>query len=145
MISTGGLIECPVTVKDLQRARAIYGPSVAAVRGKSKRQQSDKVAEPVKVDRLGPIDVSIWVDILFMNGMPALISVSGAMRFLQVTWLKGKDYPHVKKHLLLHVNKLRREGFRVTGYMLTGRERLPRQRWTYRRDAFSMLGLKDNT
>jgi hypothetical protein len=99
----------------------------------------------VKVDRLGPIDVSIWVDILFMNGMPALISVSGAMRFLQVTWLKGKDYPHVKKHLLLHVNKLRREGFRVTGYMLTGRERLPRQRWTYRRDAFSMLGLKDNT
>jgi hypothetical protein len=46
MISTGGLIECPVTVEDLQRARAIYGPSVVAVRGKSKRQQSDKVAEP---------------------------------------------------------------------------------------------------
>jgi hypothetical protein len=60
------------------------------------------------------------VDILFMNGMPALISVSGAMRFLQVTWLKGKDYPHVKKHLLLHVSKLRREGFRVTGLHADG-------------------------
>jgi hypothetical protein len=113
MISTGGLIECPITVKDLQRARAIYGPSVAAVR-------VEKGAEPVRVDRFGPIDVSIWVDILIMKGMPALISVSGAMRFLQVTWLKGKVYPDVKKHLLLHVNKLRREGFRVTGLHADG-------------------------
>ena len=120
MLSGGAIMECPVTSRDLKRAREIYGPSLAATRGKSKRIQSDRVLEPERTDRLGPCTISIWVDIMFVDGMPALISVSGPMRYLQVTWLKGRDYDHVKTHLKAHVERMTKEGFIVTGLHADG-------------------------
>ena len=119
-LSSGGILECPITARDLRRARDIYGPSLSATRGKAKRTQSNRVWEPERVDRLGPCEVSIWVDIMFVDGMPALISVSGAMRYLQVTWLKGRDYENVRAHLKKHIERLTREGFKVTGLHADG-------------------------
>ena len=78
-------MDCPVTARYLRRARDIYGPSLAATGGRYKRTQSYRVLEPERVDSSEGCEVNIWVEIILVDVMPALISFSEAMRYLQIT------------------------------------------------------------
>ena len=105
MSSSGNIMDCP---------------SVAAKTEVSKKTQSDQVWEAELVDRVAPRDLKIWVDIMLVDGAPALISVSGAAKLLQLTWLKDQDCETAKIQLKKHMERLTREGFRVTGMHTDG-------------------------
>ena len=60
------------------------------------------------------------MDIMFIDGMPALVSVAGDTKYLQVTWLKSRNYRDVMPVVLKHISVLTRQGFRVTGLTADG-------------------------
>jgi hypothetical protein len=74
------IANCPVTVQDVHNANRIFGPDLANLRGKTTR----KKPEHVRVDCVKPpldiIDmhkyVTLVADVMFVNGLPFLVSSS---------------------------------------------------------------------
>ena len=86
------------------------------------------------------------MDIMFIDGMPALISVAGDTKYLQVTWLKSRNYrdgmPVVLKSTfpcLLAKDSKSRDSRR------TGRGPSRRRNQYYLQDAISSPSLLSNT
>ena len=75
LLSTGAILNTEVTVKDAIRAQHIYGPSIPALKGKTKIMQ----ARGIKVEHIPrPIFAALvlHVDTFFVQGEPYLLSVS---------------------------------------------------------------------
>ena len=77
--------DCPVTTEDVNLAERIYGPDVGSLKGKSTRQKplpvrNDLVEIPPEI--LEPHkEVTLCVDIMFLNGMPLLTSIDTGIRY----------------------------------------------------------------
>ena len=82
------LLNCPITVEDVQRAEYIYGPAVPLIKGTMTRALPPKYK--VKrinipshiIDRLQHLET--YVDFMFVNGIPFLVSKTGKIDFLGV-------------------------------------------------------------
>jgi hypothetical protein len=75
MINQGAIINCPVSAKDIARANSIYGPDLASLKGKTRKQ---KVSNP-PIDFLPreiTSDLILNTDIMFVNSNAFLVSVS---------------------------------------------------------------------
>jgi hypothetical protein len=77
MISNGTILNCPVTITDVKRAIEIYGRDLASLKGKTTTTKS-RIAQ---IDDLNGSkyqngNVCLCVDIMFINGVSFLISVS---------------------------------------------------------------------
>ena len=62
---------CPITIKDIEAAEKIYGPDIAALKGKTIRKQpmqvnTDIIAVPENIKQMHH-DVILGGDILFVN------------------------------------------------------------------------------
>ena len=87
MVSNGDILNCPVTKQDVERSRDIYGRRLMQIRGSTKRRKQHRVAS----DSRGVVvqtNIEMWLDLMFMDGVPGLISVAGPMRKVQVTWIR---------------------------------------------------------
>ena len=121
LLNTGAILNCPITATDVRRAVNLFGPSLESIRGKTKRRQSPPAIERELLDRpLLALNVEIYMDIMFIDGMPALVSVAGDTKYLQVTWLKSRNYRDVMPVVLRHISVLSRQGFKVTGLTADG-------------------------
>lgn len=79
-VSHNLLPNCPVTKRDIMNAETIYGPDLGSLKGKTTRQRPHTV-------RVDPVDmpptmmeehqeVTICVDIMYVNKIPFLVSLS---------------------------------------------------------------------
>jgi hypothetical protein len=57
--------------------------------------------------------IAFWVGIIFVEGMPALISVAGTLKTLQVHWLTAHSYSFVRAALLKQLSVIRQAGLQV--------------------------------
>ena len=113
MVSNGDILNCPVTKQDVERSRDIYGRRLMQIRGSTKRRKQHRVAS----DSRGVVvqtNIEMWLDLMFMDGVPGLISVAGPMRKVQVTWIRSRAHGHVMPAVLDHIHQLRVAGFTVT-------------------------------
>jgi hypothetical protein len=86
MINNGTIINCPVTSKDISRAHQIYGPDLASLRGKSRKKTVDS-AKLEFLPREITSDVVLNIDIMFVNSIAFLISVSTPLGLTMVNEL----------------------------------------------------------
>jgi hypothetical protein len=88
-------VNCNVTVDDVNRAEAIYGPQVPLLKGKMVRRCPEhianvpRVALPTPVLKHHPTD-EINMDFLFVNGTPYLHTKSTVIKFLSIQQCKGR-------------------------------------------------------
>ena len=79
------LQDCPVTAQDVENARAIFGPNLGALKGKTTKSKSAPVfIVPVTVpsaisERL--TDLHLHADVCFVNGIGFLVSISDKIKF----------------------------------------------------------------
>ncbi|MGC9156348.1 MAG: reverse transcriptase domain-containing protein, partial [Ferrimicrobium sp.] len=110
MINTGALIGSAVTAQDVQRAHSIWGPSVEALKGKTKtRAPARAVIEhvPAPVER----EQAIHADILFLDGEPHLIGVSMPLGLTVTKFLSARTAGVLSSALADVVGQLRARGF----------------------------------
>ena len=82
---------CPSTTKDITNAKTIFGPSVDCLKGKLVRTKPDRVdpsyvsvpANFIKSHKF----VILAADVMFVCGMPFLISLSRGIRFVTVQYV----------------------------------------------------------
>jgi hypothetical protein len=95
---------CDVTGQDIMNAEDIFGPEVRALQGKTVRKASDIV----RSGGLVPIPATIMdhyrkiilcVDVMKVNKMPFLVSISRAIKFGTVAWLKNAKADTILAHI----------------------------------------------
>lgn len=85
-INSGAIINCPVTAQHIRNAYALFGPDVAALRGKSTHHKpitSNPSVSTVQVLR----NLTLDIDVMFVNGYAFLLSVSTPLGLTIATFL----------------------------------------------------------
>jgi hypothetical protein len=123
MILRGATKNIPVTAQDLRRADIIHGPAIGAVKGKTHKVKLERVIVETIPKEIS-MNVRLHVDIMFVEGIPFLVSVSEPTGVTGVNHLgygKGaRSTPVVTKALLQHINKYRSHGFQVIEVLTDG-------------------------
>ncbi len=94
LANKGRILNCDVTRQDIINAEDIFGPDTGSLKGKTVRKASDQVQS----GGLVPIPATIMahyrriilcVDVMKVNRMPFLVTISRAIKFGTVAWLKN--------------------------------------------------------
>jgi hypothetical protein len=120
--------DSPVRVEDAMVAYKIWGPSVAALKGKTVRKRpepvkTDIVSIPKEICELCK-EVTLTIDIFFVNKIPFFLTLSRVLYFTTVTHLPDRSLDQIFKALkgifyyylqqLLHDLHHRRWGIRLS-------------------------------
>ena len=89
------LPNCPVNRRDVLRAEQIFGPDIGSLKGKTVRRQPPRV-EVTEVTLPPTIhqhyqDVTLGCDIMFVNKIPFLMSISRHLRFGTAQHIKNQQ------------------------------------------------------
>ena len=76
---------CPVTAEDVDNAEKIFRPDIGAMKGKTTRKKptpvkKDEVAIPKELLDKNK-ELTLCMDVLFINSMPMLTSIDRSIRF----------------------------------------------------------------
>jgi hypothetical protein len=111
MVSSNMIKNCPVTLTDVANANTIFGPDLATLKGKTVRitpppVATDYVQIPNEIMSLNR-NVTLAIDIMFVNGLPFLVSISRKINFTTVEYIIGRKQHHLVnsiKKLLTYTN-----------------------------------------
>ena len=131
MIKNNLILNCPLTLDDIERASKIYGANIAALKGKTVRTKSDLVisdyiAVPEDVLQANK-NVTFSVDIMFVNKIPFFTTVSRDMKFTTVEGIETRTIRQLvdSTHKVCALYSTR--GFKLTNANLNG-EFIPMRR-----------------
>ena len=119
LLATHSLLNCTVTVADAKRATLIYGPDVAAIKGKTTR-----TAEAPRVPCFDPIpvpphirehynDVVLCVDFFFVQGQPFIHTISRNLQFRTATPVPNRNHATILTELRAVLRLYASRGFQV--------------------------------
>jgi hypothetical protein len=134
MVRANMIKNCPVSAGAITNARAIFGPDLASVRGKTVRQTPEPVVEDfVSVPRLIVEKnkmVTLAADVFFMDGIAFLITVSRQIKFIMAEHVTTCTDKSISKHMQRVIQVYARAGFNVHTVLMDGefgkvKEKLP--------------------
>ncbi len=113
--------DCPVMVKDAMAAYKIWGLSVAALKGKTVRKKPEPVKTetvyiPKEICKLHK-EVTLTIDIFFVNSIPFFVILSQVFYFTTVMHLPDRSLGQIFKALKGIFYYYLQQGFRVTFIM----------------------------
>ena len=116
-ILTNQIQNCPVTDKDCDIAIQIYGKDIASLKGKSTRSKAtpavdDVVAIPKRLLYLHK-NVHLFLDIMYVNGLPFLMSISKHLYYCSAIYLKDEKADTLYKAMDGIFNKYNNAGYKI--------------------------------
>jgi hypothetical protein len=118
MIKFQMIQNCPITVRDVQTAEAIYGKDVYAVRGKTVRRQPSHVRDDVLVPVPPSIlthyrKITLCIDLFFIDKIPFFTTISRKILFMTVEPLSNRKLSTIFKAVAKVVHIYRARNFQV--------------------------------
>ena len=111
------IANCPVTVTDVHNAHQLFGPDLANLRGKTVRRSPEHVAVDYIDLPLSFLDrhrnVTVTADIMFVNGLPFLITLSRAINLVTIEFASTRTAANLTKLLTRVVDVYAAAGFKV--------------------------------
>jgi hypothetical protein len=94
MVRGGMISNCPVTPTAVQNAHQIFGPDLAGIRGRTVRRPPDSVTTNyVQIPRVileRHQLVTLAVDIIFVNGVPFLVSMARGLNLVMTEFTPSR-------------------------------------------------------
>jgi hypothetical protein len=122
MIKYNVFMNCPYTYEDIYRAYDIYGPDLRELRGKTVRRVPI-ASKPYMIPRVVPSELTLNIDIFYIDNDAYLVSVSSDIAMTMVNYLGRLNIKDGKipvrsatvvfKHLLQHINNYKARNFFV--------------------------------
>ena len=88
LLQSGGIDNCDLTPEDVIRSVKIYGPEIASLKGKTVSFAPPTIP-PVIISNVAQSPITLYADIMFLNGDPYFISVSKPLNLTLVTHMSG--------------------------------------------------------
>jgi hypothetical protein len=103
MVRSNMIRDCPITSADVKLSNKIFGPGIASLKGKTTRNTpepilTDYVKIPKAIIDLNQ-DVTLAADIMFVDSIPFLISVSCKIKFTTSEYVPRHTKPILLKSL----------------------------------------------
>ena len=122
MVSSPSFKNCPVTVNDVTNARAIFGPDLAGLAGRSTRRKPKRVVpEYMGIPRElyeRHKYVTLTADVMFVNGIAFLVSLSRGIRMYTCEHVPNRKAKQLSRSLRRIINLYARGGFKVRTIMM---------------------------
>ena len=118
-IQSGAINNLPITARDVQRAREIYGTCIPSLKGKTVARKST-IAEHDKIVKTVRQVQQLHVDIMYVEGDPYLISISAPLGLMIASDLPNRTADSVKERLNTHLARYRSEGFEIATIFCDG-------------------------
>lgn len=119
LLSSGSILNTPVTQQDVDRAVDIWGPNVPALAGKTKQQAS----RVVRVEPRPPFEhpaQTLHADIMFVGGEPHLVVVAQPLGLTLAKCLLGRMAGALASAISHMIAELRSRGFAVSTLLSDG-------------------------
>jgi hypothetical protein len=95
------LADCPITKADIQAADNIFGQNLGSLKGKTVRRPNihvDGGVDPIPTDVIRLCnDITIAIDIMFVNKIPFLITLSREIKFTTVESIPNRQVTRIAK------------------------------------------------
>ena len=96
IVSSKMIVNCSVMPQDIENADNIFGPDVPSMKGKSVRKRpkdivSNYVGIPKETMSINT-GLEVSVDVMFINKIALLVSVSKQLKFTRIEYTPNKSY-----------------------------------------------------
>lgn len=124
IVEQGLLPNCPITRDDIKAAEDIFGPDVGSMKGKTVRHSPKGVRPNIAqvphqiLDRYR--DVTLCGDIMFINRIPFLMTISRNIKFGTAERLENREAATIAKAIKNVHDIYRTRGFKVTTILMDG-------------------------
>ena len=112
------LRNCPVTRSDILAAEDIFGPNLGSLKGKTVRKASPTTTitrDPLPLEiKERYMDVTICLDIMFVNKVAFVITISRNIKFITVEFIASRHQGTLMASLQRINNVYAQRGFRIT-------------------------------
>jgi len=117
MVQLNLMPNCPITTQDIKNAKIIFGKDVGALKGKTTRKTplpvvTDYVYVPSSIYQANHM-VTLCADIIFVNKIPFLTSVSRNMHFITAQKLGSRKEKNILTYLKNIINTYSCCGFKI--------------------------------
>ena len=89
----------PITVSDIKLMECLYGPDISTKKGKTTRQCPHKLVSNVVLIPHELHDtqcnVCLYIDIVYVNGMPFLTTISKNIKYHRAMWVADHTAPTI--------------------------------------------------
>jgi hypothetical protein len=124
MVAGGMILNSPITVADAIRADKIYGPSIAALKGKTVRRSPEQVVtnliEVPKQILEANVNVSLSADVFFVNTIPFFTSISRNIKFTTSENIPTRTASQLVQSMRHVLAIYKKRGFHVDHAMMDG-------------------------
>jgi hypothetical protein len=124
MVSNNLIPECPITSTDITNARAIFGPDLLSIRGKTVRTTPTPVVADYVVVPRNLVDankaITLAADVFFVDGTAFLLTVAQRIKFVTAEHVPVRTGLSLSKHMKQVLDVYRRAGFRVRTILMDG-------------------------
>jgi hypothetical protein len=124
IVTSNQLPNCPVTRADILAAEHIFGPDVGSLKGKTVRHRphlAKPVIEPLPPEIMSRYrHVTLAADIMYVNGIPMLVTISRNIRFVTVEALPNRNIATLVNGIKAVVKIYKRACFNVTTTLMDG-------------------------
>ena len=106
MVCSNMIASCPETFSDVKNAKLGFGPDITSLKGeKVRRKPASVVTDYVEITREileSRKELEVSTDIMFINKLPFLVSISQRLKFTTIDHLSSKK----KIALVTSINKI---------------------------------------
>jgi hypothetical protein len=114
---------CPITTTNIANARAIFGPSVPCTTGEWVRPKPERVELGyvyIPANLISDKYVVLAVDVMFVCGLPFLITLSRCIRFVTVQFIPHRTAKELDNILRNVIKLYSRSGFTCQTALMDG-------------------------
>jgi hypothetical protein len=89
-LKKGTINNMPITIRDIQKARAIFGPDIASLKGKATAKTPDFI-ERMEVNKLDEKSLSLYIDLIYIDKDCYFTSLSIPLNFFTCKYLGNRS------------------------------------------------------